>query len=92
MTSDGRVSLGLPVKGLVLERGCGEQVLLGRDIVVSVVGVAEGKVKLHFSAPKSTVISRGEFGVESHMHKQSAAEHRTYAGYYKTISSAGRPK
>lgn len=66
----GSARLEHPVKGLVLERGRGEQVFIGDDIVVSVVGVIDGKVKMHFQAPKSTVISRGEFGMESHRHKQ----------------------
>lgn len=45
---------------LVLTRKLGEKVLIGDDVVVTVVDIQGGKVRLAFEAPKNTVILRKE--------------------------------
>lgn len=50
--------------GLVLSREIGEQVFIGDDITVTVLGWKQGgridEIELHIEAPKDIVISRGE--------------------------------
>lgn len=48
------------VEMLVLTRKLGEKVLIGDDVVVTVVDIQGGKVRLAFEAPKNTVILRKE--------------------------------
>ena len=45
---------------LVFSRKYGQQVVIGRDIVVTVLGVRNGRVKLGFSGPAEVPIHREE--------------------------------
>lgn len=45
---------------LVLSRKNGEQVVIGRDIVVTVLSIQGGRVKLGFSGPAEVPIHREE--------------------------------
>ena len=45
---------------LVLQRGVGEQIRIGKDVVVTVLGTACGKVKLGIQAPAGCRIRRKE--------------------------------
>jgi carbon storage regulator len=45
---------------LVFSRKPGQQVVIGRDIVVTVLGVKNGRVKLGFSGPAEVPIHRQE--------------------------------
>ena len=45
---------------LVLSRKNGEQVVIGRDIVVTVLSIQGGRVKLGFSGPAEIPIHREE--------------------------------
>jgi len=45
---------------LVLTRKLGEEIIIGGDIVVTVVEVANGRVKLGIQAPKSVRVDRSE--------------------------------
>jgi len=45
---------------LVLSRKCGEAIVIGDNIVVSVLEVKGGRVKLGFTAPSDAPIHRGE--------------------------------
>jgi len=45
---------------LVLTRKLGEEIIIGGDIVVTVVEVANGRVKLGIVAPKSVRVDRSE--------------------------------
>lgn len=49
-----------PVSGLVLSRRVGESILIGGDIVVTVVRIGPGAARLHISAPKELSIVRKE--------------------------------
>jgi len=46
--------------GLVLTRYINERIHIGEDIDVTVTGVKDGQVKLHFEAPKEIIILREE--------------------------------
>jgi carbon storage regulator len=45
---------------LVLSRKHGQRITIGRDIVVTVLGVKKGRVKLGFSGPAEVPIHREE--------------------------------
>ena len=45
---------------LVFSRKHGQQVMIGRDIVVTVLGVRNGRVKLGFTGPSEVPIHREE--------------------------------
>jgi carbon storage regulator len=45
---------------LVLTRKSGEQVVIGRDIVVTVLAIQGGRVKLGFTGPSEVPIHREE--------------------------------
>jgi len=45
---------------LVLSRKQGQQITIGRDIVVTVLGVRKGRVRLGFSGPAEVPIHREE--------------------------------
>lgn len=45
---------------LVLTRKLGEEIIIGGEIVVTVVEVANGRVKLGIQAPKSVRVDRSE--------------------------------
>lgn len=45
---------------LVLTRKKGEQIVIGKDIMVTVVEVMGGKVRLGFEAPKDVRVDRKE--------------------------------
>lgn len=45
---------------LVLTRKLGEEIIIGGEIVVTVVDVANGRVKLGIQAPKSVRVDRSE--------------------------------
>lgn len=45
---------------LVLSRKHGERVLIGRDIVITVIEARDGRVRLGFEAPQGTPIHREE--------------------------------
>lgn len=49
---------------LVLSRKCGEKVVIGDQIVVTVTQVRHGKVKIGIEAPKNVSIVRGELTVD----------------------------
>lgn len=46
--------------GLVLTRELGEQILIGDNIIVSVVDISNGRVKLCVSAPREIAVDRKE--------------------------------
>ena len=45
---------------LVLGRKVGEEILLGKDIVLKIISTANGVVKVGIDAPKELLILRGE--------------------------------
>lgn len=45
---------------LVLGRKAGEEVHLGKDIVLKIVSISQGVVKIGIGAPKELLILRGE--------------------------------
>lgn len=45
---------------LILSRKVGEQLLIGRDVVVTVVEIRLGKVRLAIAAPEKTKVLRAE--------------------------------
>lgn len=45
---------------LVLSRKRGERVVIGRDIVITVIEARDGRVRLGFEAPQETLIHRQE--------------------------------
>lgn len=45
---------------LILSRKVGEQLLIGRDVVVTVVEIRPGKVRLAIAAPDQTKVLRAE--------------------------------
>ena len=45
---------------LVLSRKVNEQLLIGNDVTITVVGVSGKRVRLSIDAPKSILISRAE--------------------------------
>lgn len=49
---------------LILSRKENEEILLGNDIKVVVVGISKGVVKLGIEAPKNTMILRSELAKE----------------------------
>lgn len=48
------------VPGLVLTRRVGESVVIGEDIVITVTELSNGRVKLHFDAPRDVPVDRLE--------------------------------
>jgi carbon storage regulator len=55
---------------LVLSRKHGEQVVIGRDVVVTVLGVRNGRVKLGFSGPAEVPIHREELAQRMEINPQ----------------------
>ena len=51
---------------LVLTRKLGEQIVIGDDIVVTVVAVGPGKIRLGIEAPPAVHIVRHELQPEAH--------------------------
>lgn len=51
-----------PGFGLVLTRGKGERIIIGKDIVVTVLSIEGAKVRLGFEAPPSVAIHRADTG------------------------------
>lgn len=45
---------------LILSRRLGEQILIGEDILVTIVDIDRGKVRIGITAPKDTKIYRTE--------------------------------
>jgi carbon storage regulator len=45
---------------LVLSRKLGESIMIGDDIIVTIVEIGKGKVKIGIAAPKEIEIYRGE--------------------------------
>lgn len=45
---------------LVLSRHAGESIIIGDDIVITVVSLGDGKVRLGISAPKHIAVDREE--------------------------------
>lgn len=45
---------------LILSRKTNEEIKIGSDITIKILGVSEGQVKLGFSAPADVEILRGE--------------------------------
>ncbi len=45
---------------LVLTRKSGESVQIGKDVVITLIGVRQGQVKLGITAPKEVVVHRKE--------------------------------
>lgn len=45
---------------LVLSRKAGEKIVVGNDIVITVVEVGRGRVKIGVQAPRTTVVDRAE--------------------------------
>ena len=59
---------------LVLSRKQGQQVVIGRDIVVTVLGIQGGRVKLGFSGPAEVPIHRQELRQQIDADDRPAAE------------------
>lgn len=55
---------------LVLARKVGEEVRLGNDVSVRVLGIKQGKVRLGFVGPTSLPIHRGEVYDKIHQQKE----------------------
>lgn len=53
---------------LVLSRKVGEQILIGDDIVLTVVAVEGNKIRLGIQAPRSARVLRGELMTRSDSH------------------------
>jgi carbon storage regulator len=49
---------------LILSRKPGQQICIGKDIIVSVKQVKSGRVKVAIDAPEQLVIRRGELQAE----------------------------
>jgi carbon storage regulator len=64
---------------LVLSRKCEQSLLLGDDIVVTVLGIDGDRVKLGIEAPRSVAVLRQEVYQQVHSSNKSAA------------ASSGRP-
>lgn len=45
---------------LVLTRKEGEQIVVGNDVVITVVEIGRGRVKIGIQAPRTTVVDRSE--------------------------------
>ena len=77
---------------LVLTRKVGEQVLIGEDIVVTVLGVKGDSIRLGFDAPRGIKIQRAEVlaaVVEANRQAAAAADEQT-AEQLKKIFGAGK--
>ena len=48
---------------LVLNRGLGEKILIGNDIVIQVVDIYKGRVRLGVDAPRELAIDREELRI-----------------------------
>ena len=62
---------------LVLTRNCGEQLIIGGDIVVTVVAIEGNKIRLGIEAPKSVRVDREE------IHARRLAEQAATEGLKK---------
>ncbi|MCS6970119.1 MAG: carbon storage regulator CsrA [Planctomycetota bacterium] len=60
---------------LILTRRAGERVLIGNEIVVTVLAVHRGQVRLGISAPRECRILRGELADEVRAENRDAAAH-----------------
>ncbi len=71
---------------LVLSRKEGERIVIGPDIVISVVAVQGGRVKLGISAPSEVPIHREEVRDRAIRHEATLARpaswHATESTYY----------
>ena len=45
---------------LILSRKVGEQILVGKDVILTVVKTSSGTVRIGISAPSEVTIARGE--------------------------------
>lgn len=59
---------------LVLSRKCEQSLLLGDDIVVTVLGIDGDRVKLGIEAPRSVAVLRQEVYQQLHSSNTSAAQ------------------
>jgi carbon storage regulator len=62
---------------LVLTRHCGEQIVIGDDIVVTIVAVEGNKVRIAVDAPKSIRVDRKE------VHDRRIAEYKERPSGYE---------
>lgn len=83
---------------LVLTRKVGEQVLIGEDIVVTVLDVRGDSIKIGFDAPRGIKIQRAEMiaavteaNQEAAAAADSGAESRLRALFPATPDSSGPP-
>ena len=73
---------------LVLSRKCEQSLLLGDDIVVTVLGIDGDRVKLGIEAPRSVAVLRQEVYQQVHSSNTSAAS--SGPPQIKTIAAALR--
>lgn len=52
-----------PMSNLLLSRKEGERIVIGDNIVVTVIDVGRGKVRLSITAPKSVSVDREEIRI-----------------------------
>lgn len=77
---------------LILQRKAGESLVIGEDIVVSVVAVDGGRVRLAITAPSNIPILRSELVTAADTNRDSAREEAAPAELLTLLGGVLEPK